>query len=251
MNVLEYTIKPVGMIHSCYSEKFGIPRQPGLVKNARGAIELLPPCDREEMYRELDSFSHIWVQFVFHEAMSDGWRPTVRPPWLGGQKRVGVFASRTPHRPNYLGISVVRYLGMRKEKSKLYLDISELDLLNGTPVVDIKPYVPYSDKVDMASSGFVQSGDELITVVYTREAEDACKRYEKTSGRSLHALITELLQQDPRPASQRHKHREYGMQLWDMNIRWLAEESMFTVVSVAKRLSENGHSRTASWGDGK
>jgi len=235
---MKFFIEPIGLIHSCYTEKFGIPRQPGLVESATGMIEMLPPCNREEMFRELESFSHIWIQFLFHEAVSDGWRPTVRPPWLGGQKRVGLFATRTPHRPNYIGLSVVRCHGLRKEKDTLYLDISELDLLDGTPVLDIKPYVPYSDKVEDASSGFVQFAENQAVVVFTAEAESACYDYQQTSGRDLKTLIREVLEQDPRPASQRGKHREYGMLLWEMNIRWLAEGSVFTVISVMEKLPE-------------
>ncbi len=235
---MEYKVEPIGLIHSCYKEKFGIPRQPGLVKSAKGSIEMLPPCDREEMFKELDTFSHIWLQFLFHEAVSDRWRPTVRPPWLGGQKRVGLFASRTPHRPNFLGLSVVRYQGFRKEKGKLYLDISELDLLDGTPILDIKPYVPYSDRLEEATSGFVQFSENQIVVVFSSEAESACYEYQQASGRDLKTLIREVLEQDPRPASQRGKHRKYGMLLWAMNIRWLAEDTVFTVLSVTKKVAE-------------
>ncbi len=109
-------LSPIGLIHSCYPEKFGIPRQPGLVKSSRGRLQLLPPCNRPEMVKGLETFSHIWVHFCFHGAMAEGWRPTVRPPWLDGQKRVGVFASRSPHRPNFLGLSVVRLLGISAGK---------------------------------------------------------------------------------------------------------------------------------------
>ena len=231
---MEYTIEPIGRINSCFREKFGIPRQPGLVKSAQGSIEILSPCDREEMFTGLESFSHIWLQFLFHEAVSDGWRPTVRPPWLGGQKRVGLFASRSPHRPNFLGLSVVRNHGLRKEKGSLYLDISELDLLDGTPIFDIKPYVPYSDRLEKASSGFVQFAEGQAVVTFTSMADYACQRYQQASGRDLKKLISEVLEQDPRPASQRRKRREYGMLLWEMNVRWLAEERSFTVISVTQ-----------------
>lgn len=227
-----YHVQPIGLVHSCYREKFGIPRQPGLVKSARGAIELLPPCDREEMFKALETFSHIWLQFLFHEAVADGWRPTVRPPWLGGQQRVGLFASRSPHRPNFLGLSVVRYLGIRKEKGGLFLDIAELDLLDGTPVLDIKPYVPYSDRVEEASNGFVRFAEEKIAVHFTPEADAVCRSYQQEHGRDLRTLIREVLEQDPRPASQREKQREYGVLLWDMNVRWLADASGFTVHSI-------------------
>jgi len=234
---VKYTVEAIGIIHSCYSEKFGIPRQPGLVKSARGSIELLPPCDREEMFHELEQFSHIWLQFQFHEAVTDGWRPTVRPPWLGGQKRVGVFASRSPHRPNFLGMSVVRYHGLRREKNGLFLDISGMDLLEGTPVFDIKPYVPYSDMQQDASSGFVRFAERSVTVEFSPEAEQECLQYEEETGRALQQLIEEILIQDPRPVSQRSKKREYGMLLWVMNVRWLADGLHFTVFSVTEQIS--------------
>ena len=236
---MKYTIEAIGIIHSCYSEKFGIPRQPGLVKSARGSIELLPPCDREEMFHELEQFSHIWLQFQFHEAVTDGWRPTVRPPWLGGQKRVGVFASRSPHRPNFLGMSVLRYHGLRREKKKLFLDISGMDLLQGTPVFDIKPYVPYSDMQTDASSGFVSFTKKPVNISFSSEVEEECRQYEEKTGRSLRTLIEEILSQDPRPASQRSKTREYGMLLWEMNVRWLADGQNFTVLSATEQISQN------------
>lgn len=231
---MKFTIEPIARIHSCYTEKFGIPRQPGLVTSAKGSIEMLAPCDREEMFNELESFSHIWLNFLFDKAVSDGWRPTVRPPWLGGQKRVGLFASRSPHRPNFLGLSVVRYHGLRKDNGKLYLDISGLDLLDGTPIFDIKPYVPYSDKIEKASSGFVHFPQQHVLVIFSKNAKKTCLEYQQKTGRDLQTLIREVLEQDPRPASQRNKQREYGMLLWDMNVRWLADQKSFTVISVQK-----------------
>ena len=232
---MNYSIEAIGIVHSCYREKFGIPRQPGLVKSAKGEIELFPPCNREEMFHELEQFSHIWVQFQFNKAVSDGWRPTVRPPWLGGQKRVGVFASRSPHRPNFLGMSVVRHHGLRREKNGLFLDISGMDLLEGTPVFDIKPYVPYSDMLDNASNGFVKFAAEAVTVQFAASAKDMCLQYEEKTGRNLQTLIEEILVQDPRPASQRQKKREYGILLWEVNIRWLADGQLFTVLSVNEK----------------
>lgn len=229
-----YRVDVIGVIHSCYREKFGIPRQPGLVKSAVGSVELFPPCDREEMFKDLDMFSHIWLQFLFHENIADGWRPTVRPPWLGGRKRVGVFASRSPHRPNFLGMSVVRYHGLRKEDGRLFVDISELDLMDGTPVFDIKPYVSYSDCVKNADAGFVHFPKSRVFVDFTEEAAAACRRWQKETGNDLLTLIREVLAQDPRPASQRKKQREYGMLLWGVNVRWSADEAGFTVFSVTK-----------------
>ncbi len=138
-------INPIGVVHSCYTEKFGIPRQPGLVDKARATIELFSPYNRAEMVRKLESFSHIWVHFLFHDAVAEGWRPTVRPPGLGGQKRVGVFASRSPHRPNHLGISAVKLIGIKRVGQRLLLEVGGGDFLHGSPVFDLKPYIPYSD----------------------------------------------------------------------------------------------------------
>lgn len=226
-------ITPIGIIHSCYPEKFGIPRQPGLVKSSSGVLELLPPWNREEMIKGLDAFSHIWIQFQFHEAVAEGWRPTLRPPWLGGQKRVGVFASRSPHRPNHLGLSVVRLTGIRKEKKGLFLEIAEIDLLDKTPVIDIKPYIPYSDCVPGASGGFIPPPESVEReVLFTEAAAQACSEYEQRTGRRLRSLIAETLGQDPRPASQRHQTREYGMALWDVNVRWQAQGDRFLVLMI-------------------
>ncbi|MCK5069541.1 MAG: SAM-dependent methyltransferase, partial [Desulfocapsa sp.] len=132
----------------------------------------------------------------------------------------------------FLGLSVVRYHGLRKEKKKLFLDISELDLLDGTPVVDIKPYVPYSDSLTDVSSGFIQFAEKKVVVRLTPEVEASCLQYKKETNRDLRTLICEVLGQDPRPASQRQQEREYGMLLWDRNIRWHADEVGFTVFSV-------------------
>ena len=148
------TIFPIARIHSCFSEKFGIPRQPGLAAKATARMEMLPPYDRSEMVRGLEKFSHIWIHFLFHDAITEGWRPTVRPPWLGGRKRVGVFASRSPHRPNFIGLSVVRLLEIHLEGKRLFLELAGVDFLDQTPVFDIKPYLPYSDRIIEATGGY-------------------------------------------------------------------------------------------------
>jgi len=226
-------ISPIGIVHSCYPEKFGIPRQPGLVKSSRGRLELLPPCDREEMTRGLESFSHIWILFLFHEAVAQGWRPTVRPPWLGGQKRVGVLASRSPHRPNHLGLSAVRLTGISQEKKGIFLELAELDLLDRTPVFDIKPYIPYSDMITDADGGCIPPPRPgLREVLFTEGAARSCAAYERRTGNRLRQLITETLEQDPRPAGQRGQVREYGMALWEVNVRWQAHGEQFLVLAI-------------------
>jgi len=214
------SIQPVGVIHSCFTEKFGIPRQSGMVKSAIAYLELLPPFNRDEMVRGLESFSHIWVQFIFHQAVEEGWKSTVRPPWLGGKKRVGVFASRSPHRPNHIGMSAVRLVDIKRESKKFILTLTGIDFLDQTPVVDIKPYLPYSDCIGTATGGYTKSGELDIEVLFSKEASLFCDSYEQETGRKIRLLIEEMIMQDPRPASQKGGKDRFGMLLWDVNIRW-------------------------------
>lgn len=222
-------IEPIGIIHSCFTEKFGIPRQPGMVKSSSAILELFPVYNREEMLRSIDQFSHIWVHFQFHQTVAEGWKPTVRPPWLGGKKRVGVFATRSPHRPNHLGMSAVRLEGVVRGKGKFLLELSGIDFLDETPVIDIKPYIPYSDSISSATCGYARGQQPDIKVVLSAKAEDFCRIYQLETGRILLPLIKELLGQDPRPASQKKNRSEFGMQLWDVNIRWRVEDDYFFV----------------------
>lgn len=225
---LQFT--PIARIHSCFTEKFGIPRQPGLVASATATLEMLPPFDRREMVKGLEKFSHIWIHFLFHETVAEGWKSTARPPRLGGQKRVGIFASRSPHRPNFMGLSVVRLLCIRTEGKKLLLDLAGVDILDQTPVFDVKPYVPYSDRIEDATGGYTVEPEAGVEVLFTEEALAACAAYRQEWGRDLQGLIRDILRHDPRPASQRAGEREYGMLLWEMNIRWQARGEVFLVL---------------------
>lgn len=224
-------IRPIGVIHSCFSEKFGIPRQSGMVKSATAFLELLPPFNREEMVRGLDKFSHIWVHFLFHQALEEGWKPTVRPPGLGGKKRVGVFASRSPHRPNHMGMSAVKLIDIRRERKAYILELTGIDFLDQTPVLDIKPYLPYSDCLRAATGGYAMGGRLEIEVNFSEEASRFCAAYERETGRRIRLLIEEMIMQDPRPASQKGGKSQFGMLLWDVNIRWRVMESQFQVLT--------------------
>ena len=221
----------IGVVHSCFSEKFGIPRQARLAPSAGATIELVAPYNREEMVRGLDSYSHIWIQFLFHRAISEGWKTTVRPPRLGGKERVGIFATRSPHRPNHIGISAVKLEAIKSDNGLVMVDVSGVDLLDGTPVIDLKPYIPYSDSVDGAEMGLALEKMVEIEVIFLAEAEMFCRDYESKTGRNLGRLIREILQEDPRPASQRKTKSEFGMYLWDVNVRWSLESGVCTVVS--------------------
>lgn len=222
------------MIHSCFTEKFGIPRQPGMVKAATARLELLPPFNRQEMVRGLDQFSHIWVHFLFHQTVAEGWKPTVRPPWLGGQKRVGVFASRSPHRPNHLGLSAVRLEAVVHDGGMTCLELSGVDFLDQTPVVDIKPYIPYSDCIPSAGGGYAHGRQLDLPVVFTVQSSDFCNRYQAETGRNIRQLIEEMIRHDPRPASQKGSKNSFGMLLWDVNIRWSVEEDLLRVEDCRK-----------------
>lgn len=213
--------KQIGVIHSCYHQKFGIPRQPGIVTAAEATLELLPPYNQENTVRGLDGFSHIWIHFIFHQTMNEGWRPTIRPPRLGGRQRMGVFATRSTHRPNPVGLSVVALERIEFGNGKLKLHLAAADLLDGTPVIDIKPYLPYADALPHAKGGFAPLPMQMADVEFTADAMNQCLRYEERTGRHLILLIEQVLGQDPRPAYLREtSDRRHGTALWDINVVW-------------------------------
>ncbi|MDE1462957.1 tRNA (N6-threonylcarbamoyladenosine(37)-N6)-methyltransferase TrmO [Spartinivicinus poritis] len=245
-NLTEFTFKPIGIIHSCFTQKFGIPRQPGLVTAATAELALFPPFNRRECFTGLEVFSHLWVSFIFHETLSEGWRPTIRPPRLGGKKRVGVFASRSTHRPNPIGLSVVKLESISQENDKLSLQLSEIDLLDGTPVIDIKPYLPYSDYITDASDGFAPPPLINKPVTFSQQAQSFCDQYQQATRRNLSLLTSQVLSQDPRPAYLQNSYeREYGIQLWDVNIRWHATPDDFYVNYMEPVNNESDPSFTA------
>ncbi|MCB1622657.1 MAG: tRNA (N6-threonylcarbamoyladenosine(37)-N6)-methyltransferase TrmO [Thiothrix sp.] len=219
MTVLE--CRPLGYVSSCYRERFGIPRQPGLVTEARAILTLLPAYSGAELVRGLDGFSHVWLIFRFHATETQGWHPTVRPPRLGGQVRVGVFASRSMFRPNPLGLSVVRLDKVESGGGMTRLHLSGADLLDGTPVLDIKPYLPYADSLSQAEAGFAPEAPSRITVVFSVRAEDQCAR-EHDQGINLRLLVEQVLGQDPRPSWRRSDtdERVYGMRLCRHDVRF-------------------------------
>ncbi len=218
-----FDFQPIGIIRSCYKEKFGIPRQPGLATAATATLELYTPYDRPEALMELQGFSHIWLVFVFHQAMRDEWKPTVRPPRLGGNQRVGVFASRSPFRPNPIGLSAVMLEDIQCNSGHCELQLRGADLLDGTPVLDIKPYVPYADSLPDARGGFaVQPPQNKLVVVFSELATTQCATWEQAQYPNLRQLIEQILQADPRPAYQANKANEqsFGMRLYEFDVLW-------------------------------
>ena len=218
-----FSFSPIATVHSCYRTKFGIPRQSGLIPEATGWLELLPPYNQPNTVRGLEAFSHIWVIFVFNENLREGWKATVRPPRLGGDRRLGVFATRSPFRPMPIGLSAMKLEGVEiRPRGKILLRVSGLDLVDGTPVLDIKPYLPYTDSIPQATGGFadapppevalqVKVAPELLAAMGQRHPE-------------LLALARKVVAADPRPAYQRIPGREYQCYLEDWEVLWTVDE---------------------------
>lgn len=217
-----FTFNAIGTVHSCYKEKFGVPRQPGLV-NVESSIEIHAPYNRVEAFRGLTDFSHIWVMFVFHQTMQQGWNPTVRPPRLGGNERVGVFASRSMFRPNPVGLSVVELKTIRHEAGKVFLDVIGADLIDGTPVLDIKPYLPYVDAIHQATAGYASDTPVArLHVSFTPQASVLVEKYQQ-QWPDIAQTIVNVLQLDPRPAYQdaaTSQKTEFAVRLYDLDVKW-------------------------------
>lgn len=215
---------PVALTRSCFQDKFAVPRQPGLTRNAWADLVILPPFNREDAFRGLETCSHLWLTFQFHEAVRADWRPVVRPPRLGGNRKVGVFASRSPFRPNSLGLSVVRNEGLTRWDGELVLRIRDHDLIEGTPILDIKPYLPFADSVPEARVGWAgEEPPDRLTVSFSTEAEAQLAALPEERYPDLKGLIEDVTSYDPRPSFRRGRQDEdrvYGAHLYDLNIRF-------------------------------
>jgi len=228
-----FTLSPIGVIESDYPDKFGIPRQPGLAPAARASLVLAPPFDDPLAVRGLEAFSHLWLTFVFHES-PERWTPLVRPPRLGGNAKVGVFASRSTHRPNRLGLSLVELLAIDTRRG-VRLTLAGADLVSGTPVLDIKPYLPWAESRPEARAGFAPEAPPQLAVAFNDEA--AATLAERPDGDSLRELIIQVLAQDPRPAYRKGAEaRTYGVRLRDVDVRFRAlaagESTRMEVVAI-------------------
>lgn len=200
---MQHTIYSIGTITSPYTQKFGIPRQPQLVPAAEIRISLNPEF-HADCVRGLDGFDYIWVQFLFHDAIDEGWAQMVRPPRLGGKKKAGVFATRSPHRPNHLGLSLLKLERISTENG-VHIWCSGGDLLDGTPVLDIKPYIPFAEAHPDAAAGFVSGEPPTLAVIWQPESG-----VDKLSD-NIRNLIAQSIAQDPRPAYQDQPERIYRM----------------------------------------
>lgn len=227
-----FNFEQIAVVRSCYKEKFGIPRQPGLSNSAEAIIELTPPYNQEAYVRELEGFSHIWLIFIFHQHLGKQAKPTVRPPRLGGNKRIGVFASRSSFRPNPVGMSVVKLNKVSIEKNKVQLYVSGADLLDGTPVVDIKPYIHYVDMISDATAAYAEDKPEAtLEVIFSEDARGSIDRNLEQYP-ELEQLIIETISLDPRPAYKDDDSRIYGLCLYRFNIKWQVIAGRAEIISI-------------------
>lgn len=225
-----YTFKPIGIIHSPYKEKFGIPRQPLLVKATHGTLELFPPYNHPDTVRGLTGFSHLWITFVFHQSVHQGWAPLVRPPRLGGNTRMGVFATRSPHRPNPCGLSLVELIHI-ETSGHVTLTLAGIDLLDGTPVIDIKPYLPFIESIPEARRGFAETPPPRLSVVWSLKATQSLYTLsDKPSEEGK--VIEDVLAYDPRPAYQDDPERCYGMTLIRYTVRFRITRKQVEVLEI-------------------
>lgn len=219
-------LNPIGIIQSPYDEKFSVPRQPNLVKEGKGILKLLSPYNSPDAVRGLEQFSHLWLIFQFHQIPERDWHATVRPPRLGGNKRIGVFASRATHRPNPIGLSKVALEGIDIADGVVLLKLGSIDLVNGTPILDIKPYIAYADSEVNAYSGFAQDKPQVkLDVEFSDQVLQAVEfeqNFAKFGITKPLTFIRNVIEQDPRPAYQQGKitERIYGMSLAGCNVRW-------------------------------
>ena len=212
-------MKPIGVVESCFGEKFGTPRQSGIVESARGRIVFSDEVD-DEACRGLEEFSHLWLVFLFDQVDEEEARWLVRPPRLGGNEKKGVFATRSPFRPNRIGLSLVKFESIGVGS----LEVSGLDLVDGTPILDVKPYLPYVEAVPDAKGGFAEAAPVRMEVVFQFDDLEGGDR----------RLISEALSLDPRPAYHDDPERIYGCLLAGYEVKWRAEEGKIKVLSAAR-----------------
>ena len=226
---MDVNIQVIARMHSDFATKFGIPRQSGLVEELKSTIVFEPEFRNADALRGIEDFSHLWIIWQFSEAVRQGWSPTVRPPRLGGNTRMGVFATRSPFRPNNLGLSCVKLLGVEHtQEYGTVLHVGGADLMDGTPIFDIKPYIPYADCQPEASGGFTDSaGDFLLNVDFPASLLEILPEGKRDAA-------IQVLSHDPRPSYQRKPDRIYGLTFAGYDIRFQVNEEILTVVEINK-----------------
>ena len=224
---MDVTINVIARMRSDFPTKFGIPRQPHLVQELRSTIVFEPEYRNADALRGLEDFSHLWIIWQFSEAVRSGWSPTVRPPRLGGNARMGVFATRSPFRPNNLGLSCVKLEGIEQTRDLgTVIHVSGADLMDGTPIFDIKPYIPYADSHPEALGGFTDTaGEFLLDVDFPEDLLSLLPETKRTAAIGV-------LSHDPRPSYQRKPDRVYGLPFAGFDIRFTVEDDKLTVREV-------------------
>lgn len=221
-------IRPIAHMHSDFPSKFGIPRQSGLVEELRSTIVFEPEFRNPDTLRGIEGYSHLWLIWQFSEAVRTKWSPTVRPPRLGGNTRMGVFATRSPFRPNNLGLSCVRLIGLEETTQGTVIHVAGADLMDGTPILDIKPYIPYSDCHPQALGGFTDiAKDFLLKVVFPQHLLNQLPEEKRDAAKAV-------LSHDPRPSYQRDSERVYGLPFAGYDIRFQVQQNTLTVCDVVE-----------------
>ena len=224
-----FQLRPIGRIETPYRDKFGVPRQAGLVPSARGRLVLDPPFQREEAFRGIGECSHLWLVFLFDKVGEEEVRLSVRPPRLGGNEKLGVFASRSPYRPNRIGISACRFHGVETDADGgMALILSGVDLIAGTPVVDVKPYLPYADMIEGAWSNIAPEAPERWPV---QVAEETRKVFEALPGEKQQVVL-ETLALDARPAFHEKENRSYFFRIYNLDVGWKIVEGKCILCSI-------------------
>lgn len=237
-----FTFEAIGFVKTPFKDRFGVPRQPGLANSSKGIIKIKNDPNLKTSLKSLEEFSHLWIIFVFHAHGAKDWKPSIRPPRLGGQKKVGVLASRSPHRPNPIGISAVAIEKIDLEaKGSPEITVSGVDLVDGTPVLDLKPYVPYADSIPEASAGWAAESIRRIPVEFSKDALAKIKNIDSGGDKDLRQIIVEILELDPRPAFQQRnfpqneKHswgKKYGIDIQGFDVKYEIQKNCLFVFDI-------------------
>lgn len=237
-----YSFTAIGSVESPFKDKYGVPRQPSLAQNIKGRIVLKKDPDLVTAIKDLNGYSHLWVVFVFHKHGGKNWKPSIRPPRLGGRQKVGILSSRSPHRPNPIGISVVQFHGIDElSDDQVALNISGMDLIDGTPVLDIKPYLPYTDAVPHAEVGWSKNTAQIVPVTFSEQALAVIQQH--TDSRELSDCITQVLELDPRPGYQQRENPvsdeksdglSYGIEISGFEVKYTIKNKSLFVTTIYK-----------------
>lgn len=229
-----FDLKPIGYVKSPFKQKFGLPRQANLIEH-RCRLKIIPPFNDINAFRGLSEFSHIWVIYLFDQNRETSWRPLIRPPRLGGNDKIGVFASRSSFRPNNLAMSVVELFDIKQNGAEILLETSMIDAVDGTPFVDIKPYVQYSDRIDAKSSYAAQEPEQTLSVQFSDQSIAEISAAESNYP-GLMSLVEQTLALDPRPAFKGGADsKTYRITIYDYDLEFQVEGDEAKVIALLKK----------------